>query len=309
MFTRVARQGCRLQEVGVLADVLAEGRRGRLLIPSVAEGRQEHKNFKVFLVASTSWVKGKSSVAAHRENSVDIRTALKDTNPLMCRNTLIDFLSRYLEPAFGTLPKREVDLLVLRMLESLEYIDADPPLYQLEKRLRVTRAKARNLLYDRELRRLDTVMLDERIRGALKRPLIQKQGNLFALEIENPLVADHLRAKVQRLGYATDGSFSPSIVKLTNDAMAAVVEEVLTDVERKRVRRALIKAGAPDDSLRGLLKSAFRQIGRKFAQESGEVLLEHVSEYLEPLIDVAVDGAADRLTRVFRKMFSREHSV
>ena len=32
------------------------------------------------------------------------------------------------------------------------------------------------------------------------KPLLQKQGDLFVLEVENPLVIDHLRAQLQRPG-------------------------------------------------------------------------------------------------------------
>lgn len=144
-----------------------------------------------------------------------------------CQKVLIEFLERYLDPAFGALPSKEIDLLVIKALEDLAYLSKEPSLYEHVTKLRVTRAKARNLIYDQELRRLDTKALDLRVKEALKAPLLQKQGDLFVIEIENPLVIDHLRSKLQTLGHASDGSFSASIVKISLDAVAALIEDYL----------------------------------------------------------------------------------
>ena len=128
---------------------------------------------------------------------------------------LLEFLSSYLNPAFGILPKKEIDLQVFKMLEQIGYINEDSTLYELVQKLRVTKTKARNLLYDQELRRLDITELDKHIIELLKNPILQKEGDLFLFEVENPLVSDHFKAKVQSIGYLTDGSFSPSIVRLS----------------------------------------------------------------------------------------------
>ena len=169
------------------------------------------------------------------------------------------FLDRYLTPAFGALPKAEIDLLVLNLLEDLGVINAEPGVYELVSKLKITRSKARNLIYQRELRTTTSEQLDLRVRAILQRPIIQKAGDIFVLEVENPLVADHMRAKIQNLGYVSDGSFSPNVVKLSLDAITALLESNLTEKERTGVRKALIAAGAPDISFRGVLKATLRR--------------------------------------------------
>jgi len=233
---------------------------------------------------------------------VDIHEHLKSLSEGKCRDALVKLLAGYLNPAFGTLPKREIDLLFYEVLDDLGIVDKDPTIYSLVQRLRVTRSKARGLLYDIELRRLDAAMLDERVREALKSPVIQKQGDLFALEIENPLELDHVRAIIQNLGHASDGSFSPSLVKLSPVAFAALMEHFLSEQERKALKAALVKAGcAADTSLRAMLTGVLKKVASKVASDAGEALAEQVGDYLGPFVDGAVDNAFAVASSLFKK--------
>ena len=236
---------------------------------------------------------------------MDIVKRLENCTEEDCRNALAKMLSRYLNPAFGALPKREIDLLLYEILDDLGFVDNNPTIYSLVQRLRVTRGKARSLLYDMELRRLDDATLDHRVRQALKTPIIQKQGDLFALEIENPLELDHIRAIVQRTGHASDGSFSPSLVKLSPAAFAALMEHFLTGDERRTLKKALVNAGAPDTSLRGIFTEVLKKLASKVAADVGEALVEEVSDSLTPF----VDGAVGKAVEVVSKLFSKEKNV
>lgn len=220
----------------------------------------------------------------------------------ICQKVLAELLDAYLEPAFGSLPKKEVDLIVLKALEDLGYLNKEPSLYELVSKLRVTRTKARNLIYDQDLRRLDDISLDIRVKEALKTPLLQKQGDLFVLEIENPLVIDHLRSKLQQLGHASDGSFSPSLVKISIGAVAALIEDYLTKSQRKAIQKSLTKAGVPDSSLQGMIKSTIKAAAKKVAQDSGEALVEKASDYISPVID----GSADQVFKMIGGLFPKK---
>lgn len=210
------------------------------------------------------------------------------------------FLTRYLTPAFGALPKAEIDLLVLNLLEDIGAIKAEPSVYELVSKLKITRSKARNLIYQRELRTTTSDQLDLRVRTILQRPIIQKAGDVFVLEVENPLVADHLRAKVQSLGYVSDGSFSPNVVKLSLDAITALLESNLTEGERTDVQKALIAAGAPDISFRGVLKATLKKLASKVAADTGEEMMEQVSKYIKPIVEGAVNEVEARAKDIFQ---------
>ena len=216
------------------------------------------------------------------------------------KEALDDFLIQYLDPAFGALPKQEVELLVLKLLVDLGAVGVRPSIYDLVSKLKVTRAKARRLIYDRELRSRTSEELDNDVRTILRRPIIQKRGDLFALEIENPLLSDHLRAKIQALGHVTDGSFSPNLVTLTLDAIVALIDSQLSTAEKTLTQKALVAAGAPDKTLKGMLKSALKKLGEKIADETGGAVAEEVSDYIGPLLD----SSKSAITSAFKSVFA-----
>jgi hypothetical protein len=230
-----------------------------------------------------------------------IRESINSKSRDELRAALETFLSGYTQPAFGALPKSEVDLLVLRLLESLDYISEEPEVYELVSKLRVTRTKARNLIYERELRRSSEADLDEKVKQLLKRPLLQKAGEQFVLEVENPLVSDHLKAKLKKLNHITDGSFSPSIIKLELDAVIALMQSYLTEPEQRGVRGALIAAGAPDGSFKGVIKATLNKLASKIADKSGEAMVEKITGTMSPIIDAAIDQISTSTQSLFEE--------
>jgi hypothetical protein len=201
--------------------------------------------------------------------------------PDRAAEALKNLLGRFLTPAFGSLPKLEIEIIVLEALQDIEAISGHPETYELVSKLKVTRSKARALIYTQELRKTSSDALDERVKELLKRPLIQKAGEQFILEVENPLVSDHLRDKVRQLGHVSDGSFSPSVVRLSIGAIVSLIEHYIPEKDREGVRQALVKAGAPNTSLKGVLEAVLRGVARKIASETGEALAKEASECAE----------------------------
>jgi len=232
---------------------------------------------------------------------MDITQKLTDTNDAACKAALVKLLERYLNPAFGSLPKREIDILFFEVLEDLKVIREQPNIYNLLSDLKVTRSKARSLLYDRELRKLKETDLDQRVKEALKNPIISKAGDNFKLEIESPLVSDHLKATVQKLKHLSDGSFSPSIVTLSLNAVSALFAYYLSKEQQKSIKETLVQAGVPDSSFKGVLKSVFKKLASKVASDAGEALIEDAEEVLSPILSDTVDSIKDTISEWFKK--------
>lgn len=230
---------------------------------------------------------------------MDIKLIINALPEAHAKAVLAQLLERYLTPAFAALPKNEVELLVLDALEQVGAISADPQLYELVSKLKVTRPKARRLIYDRELRHSSSADLDAKVKALLKRPLLQKQGELFVLEVENPLVSDHLRDKVQQLGYVSDGSFSPSLIKLGLEAITALIASLLSTAEQEQVRLALVAAGAPDGSFKGVLKATLKKLASKVAADSGEALMDKAAGYLAPIVDASIAALGEKAAELF----------
>jgi hypothetical protein len=192
---------------------------------------------------------------------MDIETILHDAGATRSERALRTFVERYLDPAFGALPKGETELLVLDLLTDLGALSARATAYELVSRLRIPRARARRLIYERDLRKQRPEDLDAEVRALLSRPRIVKNGDLFVLDVDNPLVADHLHARVVELGYVADGSFSASVVRLPLEAVVALVAYYVDPDGREAVRLALVRAGAPDTSFQGVLTAVLRKVG------------------------------------------------
>lgn len=237
---------------------------------------------------------------ADNTQNMDLEKLAEKRTQKELQKIICNLLASYLSPAFGAFPKREIDLMFLNALQEMGAIAINPSLYELISELKITRSKARTLYYDRELRRLDKEDLDKKAVEVLKNPVLQRQGELFVLEIENPLVSDHIRYMFQKIGYATDGSFSPSLVKVSLDAFVKLLDAHLSEESKNNIKKALVKAGAPDKSFKGIVKGALGTLGKKIASEAGEAFAENISDYIGPLWDASSQKVYDSFAELFK---------
>jgi hypothetical protein len=232
---------------------------------------------------------------------MDIKRITKKAGDAKCKEALEKFLEDFLSPAFGAMPKGEIDISVLNLLIAIGAVNDNPSSYDLVSTLKITKQKARTLIYSRELRTRTSEDLDAEVRRILLNPVIQKRGDQFALEVESPLALDHLRAKVRSLGHLTDGSFSTNLVTLNLDAMATLIENTLDETQKSAAERELRKAGATDPTLRGLLKATLKKLGKRVADDAGEAAIENASEYIAPILDGTIKDAQKLFSDLFRK--------
>ncbi len=224
-----------------------------------------------------------------------------------CREVLKTLLKAYCLPAFGALPKREVDLLLFDLLFETGLLRSDASIYDLMRDLRVGRSKARNLLYDREVRLATNgeAALDTRLRALLGKASFAQDGSYFVLEVENPLIQAHMRERLRELNHLTDSSFNPQLVRLQPAAVTALAATIIPEAERERIRKALVKAGAPDDSFHGVLRGAFEKLGGQIAKEAGSraagALLDRAGEFLTPVFEASAGAITQAWGGVFKK--------
>lgn len=65
------------------------------------------------------------------------------------RDALKKILLDYCSPSFGSMAKHDIDLLIFDVMISLGVFDSNPSIYDVMRELKVTRNKARNLIYER----------------------------------------------------------------------------------------------------------------------------------------------------------------
>ncbi len=235
-------------------------------------------------------------------NNMEIIEQLKEAKAEDVKQVFIALLQDYLTPAFGSMSKRDLDILLFMKLQELDLFPQNPDLYELVSQLRVTRSKARNLLYESKLRHTSPKELDEELKVLLQHPIFLKDQDKIGIEIDNPYLIDHLRSKLKKLNHITDGSFSPELVRLTTDAFIALFESYLPEASKKKIQKAFVEIGAEaDKSFKGILKGALKKLGTKLADKAGGELAASAGDYLEPLINASVQQIKARFSTLFNE--------
>lgn len=228
---------------------------------------------------------------------MDIQAKVAAASEADLRNVVSRLLTAFSRPAFGSLPKREADILIFEAMRDLGVISKGASVYELMTDLRVTRAKAQQLLFDSGMRSPETnpALLDDLVISAICNSRYAKDNNYFVLEIENPLVQAHLKEIIRRTGHVSDSSFNSAIVRLSEDAFRDAIFVLIPDDRREDVRLALIAAGAEDTSLKGVLKSVVKGGARIFLGAGAEAVAGSMAESLGPLFS----GAVERVTQAW----------
>lgn len=232
--------------------------------------------------------------------SSDIINRLKDAESTDVHQAFVDFIQVYLSPVFGSIPKREIEIELFTQLQKLGAIDKIPDLYHLVSELRVTRSKARNL-YDSNLRQSTIDQLDSELFGLLKEPIFLANGDKqIGIEVQNPLLQDHIKYKLKKFGQITDGSFSPDIIRLNETAFVDLFESYLPEESKKAIKEALVRAGARSElSFKSIMVGALKSAGKIVASEAGEELGAQLGEFIEPLITSSSITIADKFKNLF----------
>lgn len=227
------------------------------------------------------------------------------------RDGFRNVLSAYLNPAYGSMSKRDFDILLFIELQKMEIIPQNPEIYDLVSGLKVTRTKARNLLYESKLRIMTSSELDDELRNIIVKPIFLKDGDKISLEIGNPYLIDHMRSKLKQLGHITDGSFSSELVKLTTDAYIELFYSMLGEERRiKDIERKLIDCGAKaDTSIKGVLESIVVNFAKKAGGSVVEELVGDVTrDYLTPIMDNVIDTSSDLIKKFIEGNFGSTDS-
>lgn len=208
-------------------------------------------------------------------NLADIKAQDIHVDDATIKCCLVKILSEYGNPSFGSMSKRDVDLAIFSVLQKLNYISEEPTIYEVMQKLKVTRSKARNLIYEAEIRRLkDEKDLDDLLRKKIEHSIFGKIGDKITLEIDNPLLIDHLRYRLKKLGAITDGSFHAEIVSMTHEAFSDLYVDLLPDNDANAIYEKFVALGvAREKGAKPFLKAAMKCIAHAALGKAGEELV------------------------------------
>lgn len=202
------------------------------------------------------------------------------------------------------LNKIEEKFNALRIFKSEEFDDYDlqtiknlilgknPDQYSMLSSLRITRSKARNLLYESKLRQ--SVNLDDELIALLKEPILIKNDDKVCLEVDNPLLIDHIKHELRDLKFITDGSFSPDLVKLSPQAYKTLLNKKFNRISKKELKKALVACGAENEiTVKSLLTGVLKKVGKKVADDAGNQAGEFIGDYLGDLFSSNLNKATE----------------
>lgn len=196
------------------------------------------------------------------------------------------FISRYLAGGFTSLPKREIDLLVLDLLheqwkerEKIGENTPYEPIRSLAQDLKVSSRRLRSLLDVLSFRK-PSVDTEQSVNGKLKSILEvgEKQNNdtQVAIQVSDGYVREYAEDIVRRNLGIVDTSFNSQIIKLSSEQFLLLALEVVGPKTKAKIEQDLKKAmkmpssTAQDNSsqlvqafVKALAKGAGEEIGAK----------------------------------------------
>jgi len=190
------------------------------------------------------------------------------------KKILKDLFDLYLNPSFGTLKQKEIDLFIFSKLIEISYLKKD--VFDIVSKLKITRQKARNLLYEYNLRL--SANLEEEYKNFLKNPIFEKDKDVIIFNIENPLLIDYIKAKLKEKRLLSDGSFSPEIIKLKQYAYIELLKDFL-DIKQLNIQ---LKENGFTDDFNTLMRKYLKKLSIKIFDNSNDFI---VDEYISPFIN------------------------
>lgn len=199
------------------------------------------------------------------------------------------FLDQYLIGGLGALPKREIDLLVLRALIESSTTDsaqaalakADP--FVLGRECRVRASRMRSMLDELRYRNPPT---DDDLRTQLREHLTKGErvadGTNVRIQIEDALLRDYARKAVRDEFGIVDSSFDRTVVALSPAKFLALVLAVLGPEARAEFEKQLTvtQPGTVAAPTEGRIGWLFKKMGEGAASEMGKKVVQLTDEWL-----------------------------
>ena len=130
-----------------------------------------------------------------------------------------EFLSRFLSPGFGTMPKREIEILIFHLLFHKTDAFIGQTNYDISNELKISETKVKSYKIEASLKYQQMVHQDALVEIARlffeyneTKPALEGDTVVFALE--DPVLKREFEHAVKQLGYFVDHSFNREIIRV-----------------------------------------------------------------------------------------------
>jgi hypothetical protein len=198
----------------------------------------------------------------------------------------VQFLERFMANGFATLPKREVEILVMHLLLQDGIFGNDPEdidHHMLSLQLKLPESRIRSLMYEVELKYGQQPDPIEGIIGLIEKGRYEIAGTKVKFSVHSPLLKQYLEYEIRQLDGVSDGSFGKHIVTLELNTFQLLLEHLYGD---RSLPESLISEMPPEyrqlDN-EGMVKAAFGEFIKAFACRSGTRSADLVFDAIDPL--------------------------
>jgi len=182
-------------------------------------------------------------------------------------------LSRYLENGFGTLTKREIDILMMHLILEHSNLHQKSNHY-LSILFKISETKISTLRYEAKLKHIEDQEshIKEEFFKLLEKAQFEVEKKKIIFSIEDKYLKSSIQAKLKELGSFADSSFNTELVKISEDAFIALLASFYTDKERKKFEEKIKKIIKKEDAI------SFQKIMKSFlegaAAKAGEKVVD-----------------------------------
>jgi hypothetical protein len=185
-----------------------------------------------------------------------------------------EFLEKYLMFGKGSMPKGDIDALVMYFLDR-HGVDGAGPLAHLSnqaaiEKLRTPVVRVKKLRYEAALKLGDNIedQAKGRLLAALSNAALEPKGNRVCLVIEDTLAKSWLQGKLKEHRQIFEHSFNSEIIKVPADGLFVVLDALFDHQQTKAFRDTYKKSQQIQDAAKR--SQAFRDMARSVAEGAAQ---------------------------------------
>ena len=181
-----------------------------------------------------------------------------------------DFLDNYMKFGLGSMPRADIDALVMHLLDQYGYDGCQPmaPLSNqtVSERLRTLVAKVKKLRYEAALKfggRVEDQAMG-RLLSALAIATLEPQEEKICLVIEDTLAKNWLQGQLKLHQQIFDHSFNTEIIKVSASSLFVVLEALFDKKELESFKKGYEDAKRTKDAAQCI--ALFKTLAKNFAE-------------------------------------------
>lgn len=199
-----------------------------------------------------------------------------------------EFLDNYLKFGLGSMPKSDIDALVMHLLDCYGLNGSGPMAnysnQTVSERLKTPVSKVKKLRYDAALKfggRIEDQAMG-RLLAALSKATIELEGEKICLIIEDTLAKNCLQGQLKIHQHIFDYSFNTEIVKVSASGLFQVLQTVFDKDEIENFKKGYeqAKKEVNVEKRKGFFKAVAKKFAEGAANKAGEGVVTILKVYM-----------------------------